>query len=134
MSRILLDTSAYSAMARGLDEAARHVRQSAEIHVTPIVLGELYAGFARGTLQKANLEDLQKFLESPRVQIDVIDPETAGRYAVIFNDLRRRGNPVPTNDIWIAASAMQHGLTVVTADSHFSSIPQVVTALLPTEK
>ncbi len=132
MSRILLDTSGYSTLIRGLEEAARLVRQAYEIHFTPVVLGELHVGFERGSKQKSNLQDLERFLSSPRVQIDAIDPETSKRYAAIFDDLRRRGTPVPVNDIWIAASAMQHGLTVVTADIHFLSIPQVVTQFIQT--
>ena len=55
-----------------------------------------------------------------------MDDETAERYAVILNGLWTAGTPIPTNDIWIAASAMQYGLTVVTTDAHFLKIPQIL--------
>jgi len=60
------------------------------------------------------------------VRIVEIDEETAERYAVVTDYLRRAGTPVPTNDLWIAASAMQHGLKVLTADAHYLKIPQVI--------
>ncbi len=55
-----------------------------------------------------------------------VDGETARRYTVIVSALRRTGTPIPTNDVWISASAMQHGLRVTTADAHYSKTPQVL--------
>ena len=130
MRRILLDTSAFSAFMRNQQDAVFCVRGAAEIYLTPIVLGELHSGFQRGSRSEENAQLLSEFLASPRVTILVIDEETAFRYAEIINALRRTGTPIPTNDIWIAASAVQHGLYVITADHHFTKVCQVTTKLL----
>ncbi len=55
-----------------------------------------------------------------------IDEETSERYAVIMNHLRKVGTPIPTNDLWISASAMQHGFKVLTTDSHYLKVPQII--------
>lgn len=126
MSRVLLDTSAYSAFMRG-DAAVKERLQTAEaIYLTPVVLGELRVGFLRGRTRQKNEDRLRQVLNSSRVSILTVDDETAERYAVILNGLWTTGTPIPTNDIWIAASAMQYGLTVVTTDSHFLKIPQIL--------
>ena len=75
---------------------------------------------------------IQEFLASPRCHVPAIDEETAHRYGAIHDYLRRMGTPVSPNDLWIAASAAQHGLRVVTLDGDFDRIPQVlVTKLEP---
>jgi predicted nucleic acid-binding protein len=126
VTEILLDTSAYSAVRRGHSEIAVLVRQADRIHVNSIVLGELLAGFQRGKHRKKNEDYLRSFLASSRTAADQIDEETAERYAAILDSLCTRGTPIPTNDMWIAASAMQHGLTVVTTDPHYLKVSQVL--------
>ena len=126
MSGILLDTSAYSAFMRGHPELKLAVQRSEEIRVTPIVLGELISGFKMGKDEGRNRELLEEFLSSPRVNIVEIDEETSERYAIILNALRGKGTPIPINDIWIASSAMQYGLKVVTTDTHYLQISQVL--------
>jgi len=126
MSGILLDTSAYSAFMRGHPELKLVVQRSEEIRVTPIVLGELISGFKMGKDEGRNRELLEEFLSSPRVNIVEIDEETSERYALILNALHGKGTPIPTNDIWIASSAMQYGLKVVTTDTHYLQISQVL--------
>jgi predicted nucleic acid-binding protein len=88
-----------------------------------IVLGELLSGFAIGTREEANHQELQQFLMSERVHQLVIDGETVAQYAVVYRELRRRGRPIPTNDMWIAASALQHGFAVFSDDGHFHEVP-----------
>ena len=123
--RICLDTSAYSAFKRGHPEAIDALRRAREIVLPPIVLGELLAGFRIGSRDRANRRELEAFLSSQRVRVSPIDAETAQRYAEIFSYLRERGTPIPTNDIWIGACAMQWGLRLLTTDSHFERLPQV---------
>jgi tRNA(fMet)-specific endonuclease VapC len=94
--------------------------------VSPTVLGELKAGFLRGRHRQKNEEELTAFLDSPRVEIVSVDEGTADRYAAIVDSLRSAGTPIPTNDIWIAACAMQHGLRLVTMDRHFRSVSQIL--------
>jgi predicted nucleic acid-binding protein len=125
-NRIILDTSAYSAFLRGNPEIKLSIQQTDEIFLNPIILGELFAGFAIGGTEKKNKVLLQEFLSSPRVKVIDVDEETSERYATIINYLREKGTPIPTNDIWIAASAMQYGLKVLTIDSHYLKVSQII--------
>ena len=126
MTRVMLDTSAYSAFMRGHPGIRVALQQAEEIYLNPIILGELLAGFMRGKREKKNESELQTFLSSPRVSLADVDGDTAERYAVILNSLWRAVTPIPTNDIWIAASAMQHGLHVLTTDAHYQKVTQVI--------
>ena len=125
MNRILLDTSAYSGYLRGNGKIREVIRHADDISVTPIILGELLEGFRKGTARAKNEKELNTFLASPRVAIMNLDQETADCYAEILNSLWMRGRPIPTNDLWIASSAMQYGLTVITTDKHFGQIGQI---------
>ncbi len=129
--KILLDTSAYSAFMRGHEGVLDLVQRAKQIAVTPIVLGELLSGFRLGKHTRKNNDLLDRFLDSPRVESLPIDEGTARRYSDIVDHLRREGTPIPTNDLWIAASAMQHGLIVVSTDSHFRKVPQISKEILP---
>lgn len=130
MTRILLDTSAYSAFLRGQEDVKRAVQGADQIYLTPVILGELLAGFRRGRHRRKNEGELGAFLTSPRVEVVDIDRETADRYAFILDGLRRAGTPIPTNDLWTAASAMQHGLRILATDAHYLKVSQVVTDLI----
>jgi tRNA(fMet)-specific endonuclease VapC len=127
VKRLLLDTLAYAAFMRGDGEAVHALREADEIYVSAIVLGEMLAGFMGGERHEKNEKELTRFLESPRVNLIDVDEATAERYAVIFTALREAGSPIPTNDLWIAASAMQYGLRLLTLDSHFTRVPQILT-------
>ena len=122
----MLDTSAYSAYLRGNADVKRAIREADEIYLNPVVLGELYAGFAHGGKEKRNREILRELLASPRVQVAVIDEETSERYAAIIVYLWAKGTPLPTNELWISATAMQFGLKLVTTDSHYRNVPQII--------
>lgn len=129
--RLLVDTSAYSAFLRGHEGVVDEVGRADELAFTPIVLGELLAGFRKGTRFEKNLERLRELTGSPRLRWLVLDDETADRYSIIHDELRRAGAPVPANDLWIAASAMQHGLRLLTTDPHFRRIPQIAVSFHP---
>lgn len=131
MSRLMLDTSAYAAFMRGHDDIRAVLQRAETICVNPVILGELLSGFMRGKRERKNLEELRLFLASPRVKVVEIGEDTAERYAVIVNSLRDAGTPIPTNDIWIAASAMQHGLHVLTTDAHYRKVEHVLVAHFP---
>jgi predicted nucleic acid-binding protein len=126
---ILLDTSAYSDMARGNKDVLDAVQTAENICINPIIIGELLSGFAKGTHGSQNLKQLEMFLDSPRCVILPIIKESAQRYAHIHSTLRKAGTPIPVSDLWIAATAMEHGLTVVTLDKHFARIPQILCRL-----
>ena len=134
MSRVLLDTSGYSAFMRG-DAVVKEMLQTVDaIYVNSIVLGELRVGFLRGRTRQKNEERLRQFLASSRVSVIAVDEETAERYAVILDALWTAGTPIPTNDIWIAASSMQYGLAVITTDAHYLKIPQILVWHTPPAK
>jgi tRNA(fMet)-specific endonuclease VapC len=124
--RLLVDTSAYSAFMRGHGEIKTALQEADEIFVNSIVLGELRAGFIKGRRRRKNDDELNTFLASPRVKLLDVTEETAERYAVILNSLWQAGTPIPTNDIWIAASAMEHGLELLTSDEHYQKVLQVI--------
>ena len=122
MKQLLIDTNVYVAFKRNDPNVINLLRQADTIAVNTVVLGELFAGFKGGARETANRKELDLFLDSPRVELFVLDESSADFFALVFNNLKQIGKPVPTNDIWIAASAMQHGLTLATLDSHFSHI------------
>ena len=124
--KVMLDTSAYSAYLRENAEVKQALQEADEIYLNPVVLGELYAGFAHGGREKKNRDILREFLVSPRVEVLVLDEETAERYTAIITYLWSNGPPIPTNDLWIAATAMQYGLKLITTDSHFQKVPQII--------
>lgn len=126
MTRVMVDTSAYSAFMRGHPELTHALQQADEIYLNAVIAGELLAGFMRGKHRKKNQLELDQFLTSPRVSIVDIDEDTAERYAVILNALWKTGTPIPTNDIWIAASAMQHGCRLLSTDVHYQKIGQII--------
>jgi tRNA(fMet)-specific endonuclease VapC len=126
MVDICLDTSAYSAFKRGHAAVVETIATADRITVPAVVLGELLAGFRAGSREIANREELRQFLASPRVSHAALDEDTAERYAEIILHLRKQGTPIPTNDMWIAAVAMQRGLVLHTTDPHFDRVPQVI--------
>ncbi len=131
MKKILLDTNAYAAFKNGNKDAIEIVRIAEQIGISSIVLGELIAGFILGNREETNRKELSDFLCSPRVSMLLIDNETSEYYARIFQQLRMKGQPIPTNDLWIAATATQHGFTVFTYDKHFSDIDNLITCHSP---
>lgn len=123
--RVLLDTSGYSALMRGHAPLVTLVSGADAVFLNPVVLAELQAGFLKGSRTRANERQLGEFLQQPGVGVVAIDAQTAERHALIVAALRRAGTPCGTHDIWIAASAAQHGLRVVTCDRDFQVIEQV---------
>ncbi len=123
MTGLLLDTSAYSALGRGNAGVLASLQRAERIHVSPVVIGELLAGFKKGTTEARNRRAFDQFLSSASIHVLHVDAETAERYALALDGLRRQGKPIPSNDLWIAASALQHGLPVLTTDAHFRRVP-----------
>lgn len=121
--RVAVDTSAYAALCRG-DAAILEILKHCDWAGVPAVaLGELYSGFRRGTRWSENKAILDRFLAKPHVRILPVTEDTAVRYGDIDSYLRSVGRPIPRNDVWIAASAIEHGLHLVTLDHHFRLIP-----------
>jgi len=130
MSRICLDTSAYSHFKRGAASAVAAVRSAKWVGMPSIVLGELRTGFLFGDQEARNEEELNQFLAHPLVHILDIDDAASRIYAEIMTALRRSGTPLPTNDIWIASVAAREGAAVITYDEHFRSIQRIGCCIL----
>jgi len=126
VSSVLLDTSAYIHLMKGHAAVSEAAGKADRVVLSPVVVGELLWGFRKSKFRKRNEEHLAKFLARPTVELVAVDGDTAERYAAVKGSLLEAGTSVPVNDLWIAASAMQHGLAVVTTDSDFLRIPQVL--------
>ena len=85
-----------------------------------IVVGELLFGARKSERVLGNLARIDEFVSN--LVVLGCDIETARRYGEIKSALRAKGNPIPENDVWIAAIALQHDLTLVTRDVHFDDI------------
>jgi len=123
--RILVDSNRYQDFCEGAPEAVQVIRRAVDIMIPFIVIGELRAGFACGTRSHKNEQTLTRFLTSPRVKQLFADEDTTHQYARLFRQLREQGTPIPTNDLWIAALAIQHDLLLFTRDAHFNHLPQL---------
>jgi tRNA(fMet)-specific endonuclease VapC len=126
VSRLCLDTTAYSRLMRGQPKLQERLESAAEILVPVTVLGELYAGFQGGHRLAENLALLAAFRSQPGVVVVAVTDNVAERYAAIVTSLKRQGTPIPTNDIWIAATALENGGRVVAYDSHFEAVPGLI--------
>lgn len=122
MNKILIDTNIYSNSLRGDTEVIAILRHVSHLGITAISIGELLSGFRAGNKEKQNRRELGMFLDSPRVTLYAVNEDTAEYYCSILNQLKNQGTPIPTNDIWIAATAFQYGLQLYTLDAHFSHI------------
>ena len=126
MKRVLIDSNIYSLAVRGDDAIVSELRKIDQIGFSAISIGELFSGFKGGNRESENREELNIFLDSPRLVLHPIDEGTAEFYASVLDDLREAGTPIPTNDIWIAAVAFQHGYKIFSKDHHFDLVPGLV--------
>lgn len=123
--RLALDTNRYTDLCSG-DKSVIHTLEHAdEVWLPFIVLGELRAGFSVGTRGPRNEAVLHRFLLKPGVNVLYADEQSTHHYAAIYRQLRKQGTPIPTNDMWIAALALQHSLVLCARDAHFDVLPQL---------
>ena len=131
MSGLILDTNAYVAFKRGQAGALEILSLAEEIVVPVVVLGELLSGFACGDREAENRRELTEFLDAASVRVGVMDSTTASWYGRVHSGLRRAGRPIPANDLWIAASALQNGLPVFSYDRHFDNVEGLAIVTCP---
>lgn len=131
MSRCVIDTNAYSALMGGNSGVAEILNHSEAILLTPVIIAELYDGFVNGTRNRENREILARFRAKPRTVCVPITDATSEWYAEIKRMLRMKGKPIPINDVWIAASCMEHGARLLSFDSHFAEIDGLLRVELP---
>jgi tRNA(fMet)-specific endonuclease VapC len=128
--RVSIDTNVYTAFCRG-DERVRDVISKAEsISVSAVVVGELIYGFRYGSRYAENRRRLESFLAEPLVSFLPVSIATCDRFGLVAEELRRAGRPIPQNDIWIAAHAMESGTDLLTFDKHFEAVNGLVLTLL----
>ncbi len=123
--RVALDTNRYTDLARGVSEVLAIVESADSVALPFVVVAELRAGFALGRAGAVNERGLNRFLLEPDVSVLFADDQTTRLYASVFRQLRSQGTPIPTNDIWIAALVLQHGLALCDRDRHFDRLAQL---------
>jgi predicted nucleic acid-binding protein len=133
MRPILIDTNIYVAFKKGESSAVDIIQYSEILGISPIVLGELTAGFEYGNKTKKNREELHQFLQSSRINIFPITADTANFYSQIYYSLRNKGTPIPTNDMWIAAQALEHGCILCSHDKHFKFVEGLIVSSVLSE-
>jgi tRNA(fMet)-specific endonuclease VapC len=129
--KILLDTNAYSALRRGHGLVTEQVRRSEEVILSSIVVGELLFGFRNGSRFDENAQALSAFVEDPHVRFLSVTWDTAAWFGRISAQLKRKGRPIPTNDIWIAAHTMETGADLISSDPHFGHIEDLPWVAFP---
>jgi tRNA(fMet)-specific endonuclease VapC len=122
MKKILLDTNAYTAFMTG-DEAVLEALAEAETTLlSAIVIGELHAGFRGGTRLRENKAQLTSFQQKSTIHILEVTAETAEVFGQLKYELKKAGTPIPLNDVWLAAQAIETGAVIVTYDAHFGKV------------
>jgi tRNA(fMet)-specific endonuclease VapC len=125
MRKVFLDTNAYVRYLTGDEEVLSSMGRADRVVMSVFVLGELYAGFRSGSKGRRNRELLETFLQKPSVEVLAATRETAEIFGQIKTELKRSGNPIPINDVWIAAHALEIGGVLITYDRHFQSVPGI---------
>ena len=122
--RFLLDTNIVIALFAQDAGVLQRLEEAEEVFLPSIFLGELYYGARKSAKTEANVSRVDELAE--RSSVLVCDGETAQHYGEVKNLLRVKGRPLPENDIWVAAVALQHGLILVTRDAHFNEIADLI--------
>lgn len=129
--KLVLDTNIYSDYAEGVPETVDIMAASGTLFYLPsVVLGELHFGFLKGRRQEFNEEKLKEFVERLKVDVINVNDGVARKYAIIYLALQGKRAKIPINDVWIAASCMEVGGTLLTRDSHFNVVDQIETIIL----
>ncbi len=129
--KLVLDTNIYSDYAEGVPETVDFMATHGERFYLPsVVLGELNFGFMKGKRQRFNEKKLQQFINRLQAEVISVDSEVARKYALIYLTLQKKGTKIPINDVWIAASCMEIGGTLLTRDKHFKVVDHIETVVL----
>jgi tRNA(fMet)-specific endonuclease VapC len=123
MTKVLLDTNAYVRFLAGDAKVLDSLAAAETVFMSVFVLGELEAGFRAGAKRPENRRILDRFLGKPSVAVLDASRETAEIFGMVKDSLRKEGQPIPMNDVWIAAHAIETGSLLVTYDAHFRAVP-----------
>ena len=116
----LLDTVAAIARLNTDPAIIALLNADVDVSIPVITIGELYAGAEKASRAEENIQRVDKLIEG--ADLVLCDQKTAREYGRIADGLRKKGRPIPQNDMWIAALAIQHRLTLLTRDGHFSHV------------
>jgi len=122
MTKIILDTNAYSGFMSGDQLVFDYIVESEIVYISTIMLGELFAGFHGGKRFSKNKNDLKTFLNKDGIKVIDVSIETSEIFGEIKAELSNKGKMIPLNDIWIAAHAIETGAKLITYDPHFKNI------------
>jgi predicted nucleic acid-binding protein len=129
--KLVLDTNIYCDYAEGIGEVVDVIATHGQyLFIPSIVLGELQYGFMKGSRQRFNEKKLRQLVSRLRIEMIDVDAEVARKYALIHLSLEKKGAKIPINDVWIAASCMEVGGTLLTRDQHFEVVDQIETLIL----
>ena len=120
--KLCLDTNAYSRFIAGNNTLQTLLENADEIIVPAAVVAESYDGFANGSKFQRNVMFFETFLSRPCVRVQPADKQIAVRWGLISASLRRKGHPIPVNDVWIAATAFETASILLSYDRHFDAI------------
>ncbi len=123
MKKILLDTNAFTRFLAGDEKVLSYLGRADKVFMSVFALGELFAGFRAGGKEKQNIQILERFLQKSTVNVLEASKDTAEIFGFIKDALRKSGKPIPINDIWITAHALETGSVLITYDSHFLGVP-----------
>ena len=132
IDRLVLDTSAYSHLRKGHAQVLDNLSAAEQVTLPVVVLGELEAAFERGNRAAENRRVLADFLAEPFVSVLNVTPATVRHYARVFVTLRAAGTPIPLNDVWIAAAALECHGQLLTSDRHYLRVPALRSTLIDT--
>ena len=129
--KLVLDTNIYSDYAEGVKETVDFMATRGEqIYLPSVVIGELHFGFMKGKRQRFNEKKLKQFIDYLHVDVIDVNADVARKYATIYLSLQIKGTKIPINDVWIAASCMEVGGTLLTRDKHFEVVDQIEKIIL----
>ena len=125
---VILDSNAIISLLDGNKTVARMLENVQQVLVPAIVCGEIDAG-AQGDTKRERVtrEAFASFLEMEQVAVLPVTRKTGEFYARVFTFLKTAGTPIPANDIWIAAGALETGGLLITSDRHLLSMPLIMT-------
>lgn len=124
--KLVIDMNVYCDFAEGVPKTVDILSSFCQtLYMPAIVFGELSYGFMKGTRRAANERKLDEILQLLEIQVIDVTPSVSTKYGLIYLSLVEKGRKIPINDVWIAASCMEVGGTLLTRDCHFEHVEQI---------
>ncbi len=124
--KLVIDTNIYCDFAEGVPQTIDVLSTSYQsLYMPAIVLGELSYGFMKGSRRAANEKKLDEIIRLLEIQVIDVTRSVSSKYGLIYLSLVKKGRKIPINDVWIAASCMEIGGTLLTRDHHFKLVEQI---------